>query len=149
MRHAILILFLAITCLTTTALAAVEDFKVYTERPRLLLNQRRLKLLRRERDRQSLRWNQFELLMKGKAALPEQPFASALYGQILNESGPCNTALQAAGSADARQIAIVLDWCSAFISEAQQQQLKSRLNSKPSGTMTFAQARDRVFAAIE
>ena len=72
MRHAILILALAITCLTTAS-AAIEDFKVYTERPRLLLNQRRLKLLRRERDRQSLRWNQFELLMKGKAALPEQP----------------------------------------------------------------------------
>ena len=36
-----------------------------------------------------------------------------------------------------------------FFTEAQQQQLKSRLNSKPSGTMTFAQARDRVFAAIE
>ena len=149
MRHAILILFLAITCLTTTALAAVEDFKVYTERPRLLLNQRRLKLLRRERDRQSLRWNQFELLMKGKAAVPEQAFASALYGQILNEPAPCSTAFQASGSADARQIAIVLDWCTTFINEAQQQQLKSRLNSKPLSTMTFAQARDRVFAAVE
>ena len=47
--------------------------------PRLFLNARRLKLLPRERERQSLRWNQFHLLMAGKAPMPEPGFAQALY----------------------------------------------------------------------
>jgi hypothetical protein len=40
--------------------------------PRIFLGARRLKLLRRERERQSLRWNQFHLLMAGKAPCPSR-----------------------------------------------------------------------------
>ena len=35
-------------------------FSIYTEHPRLLLNARRLRLLKRERERTSPRWRQFE-----------------------------------------------------------------------------------------
>src|SRR5215510_6070635 len=63
--------------------AAVQEqsYKIYTERPRIFLRPQRLRLLRRERERQSLRWQQFELLMAGKAPMPEPGFAAALYYQ--------------------------------------------------------------------
>ena len=39
-----------------------DSFKIYTEGPRLLLRPQRIRLLRRERERRSLRWDQFETL---------------------------------------------------------------------------------------
>ena len=44
-----------------TAAKQEEDFQVYTEHPRLFLPSRRLKLLKRERERTSIRWQQFEI----------------------------------------------------------------------------------------
>jgi len=41
------------------------DYMVYTESPRIFLRERRLKMLKRERERQSMRWMQFEALMAG------------------------------------------------------------------------------------
>ena len=46
-------------------LAQDEEFRVYTEHPRLILTAQRLRLLKRERERESQRWRQFELLVKG------------------------------------------------------------------------------------
>src|SRR5438270_11922829 len=57
----------------------VTEVAVYTEHPRLFLRPQRLKLLRRETQRQSLRWEQYQALMGAKAAMPEPGFASALY----------------------------------------------------------------------
>ena len=36
-----------------------EDYRVYNDHPRLLLSAQRLRLLKRERDRDSMRWRQF------------------------------------------------------------------------------------------
>ena len=51
--------------------AADEDYRPYTEQPRLFLRAQRLRLLKRERDRQSMRWEQFNTLMAGKAQMAE------------------------------------------------------------------------------
>ena len=58
-------------------------------------------LLRRERERQSLRWNQFHLLMAGKAPMPEPGFAQALYYQVSGsaEAGPAGHRLGAGRAA--------------------------------------------------
>src|SRR6476646_9548527 len=64
-----------------SAPAPDQNYHLYTERPRIFLRPQRLRLLRRERDRQSLRWQQFQLLMAGKAPMPEPGFANALYYQ--------------------------------------------------------------------
>ena len=48
-----------------------DSFRVYTEGPRLLLRPQRLRLLRRERERRSLRWDQFETLWTANAPFPE------------------------------------------------------------------------------
>ena len=58
------------------------SYRIYTDRPRIFLRPQRLRLLRRERERQSLRYQQFEFLMAGKAPMPEPGFAHALYYQI-------------------------------------------------------------------
>src|SRR5215469_5259753 len=58
---------------------------VSTEHPRLFLRPARLRLLRREKERNSLRWEQFQTLMAGNAAMPEPGFALALYYQIAGD----------------------------------------------------------------
>src|ERR1022692_3794377 len=63
-----------------------ESRRVVAAHPRIFLGARRLRLLRRERERQSLRWNQFHLLMAGKAPMPEPGFAQALYYRVSGSS---------------------------------------------------------------
>jgi len=124
--------------------AAEEDYRVYTDQPRLLLNAKRLKLLRREKERQSLRWEQFQLLMAGKAVMAEPGFAGALYSQVTQTPEPCQQAVTWAGAAgDPRQIALVADWCNAADKLAPR--LELLLTKKPG---TVSEARNTVFAAV-
>ena len=77
-----------------------EDFHVYKEHPRLILTPARLKLLRRERERQTPRWQQFDALIQGKAAMPEPAFAYALYHQVTGNPDAAKTAAAAAKDAE-------------------------------------------------
>ena len=97
--------------------------------PRIFLVPRRLKLLRRERERQSLRWNQFQLLMAGKAPMPEPAFADALYYQISGnaESGRQAVRWALGSGADLRQLALVFDWCQDILTEAESKALAAKL----------------------
>src|SRR5687768_1352445 len=92
-----------------------EDFHVYTEHPRLLLPPQRLKLLRRERERQSERWRQFEALVAGKAPMPESAFAHGLYHQVTGDAASARTAATAAR--DPRSLALAFDWLPAHREE--------------------------------
>ncbi len=133
-----LILLIALPLLST---GAEEDYKVYTESPRIFLNAKRLRLLRREKERQSIRWQQFETLMGGKATMPEPGFALALYSQVTQTPEPCQRAQTAPG--DVRQAAVVADWCG--LTPA----LTARLQKALTVPITSAaSARDRAFAAI-
>jgi hypothetical protein len=123
------------------------DYKAYTESPRLLLNSRRLRLLKRERERESMRWQQFHVLMAGKAAMPEPGFAGALYSIVSGDPTTCRTA--ASGPLDPRQSALVYDWCRDHLPSATRQQLESRLRralASPIGGIL--DARNRAFAAL-
>jgi len=128
-----------------------ENYKVYTERPRIFLRPQRLRLLRRERERQSLRWQQFELMMAGKAPMPEPGFAGALYYQV---SGDANIGRWAVSwvldnAADLRQLALVFDWCQDLLSEPQAKTLAAKLQrgieARP---RTVAEVRARTLAAV-
>lgn len=133
----------------------VSDFKIYSEPPRLLLNARHLRLLRRERERDTLRWQQFNALMSGKAKMSEPGFAGALYGIITAQEQPCADAATWARSAnpanpsDLRQIALVLDWCRSSLSEtaanALAQKIKPELIKKTAPAHVI---RSRAFAAL-
>src|ERR1035438_3859848 len=62
-----------------------EPVVVSTEHPRLLLRPARLRLLRRERERTSMRWQQFFTLMARHAPMPEPGLAQALYYQVAED----------------------------------------------------------------
>ena len=121
--------------------------------PRVFLNARRLRLLRRERERQSMRWNQFQLLIAGKAPMPEPGFAQALYYQV---SGSPEAGRQAAAWAldagtDLRQLALVFDWCQDILGEAQSKKLADKLTrgiQQSRRELTLPAVRSRLLAAV-
>jgi hypothetical protein len=90
-----------------------EDFRVYNDAPRLLMTKARLRLLQRERERKTDRWEQFDALVSGGAAMPEPGFAWALYFQVAKDAAAGRKAVAwAAGEGnDLRQLALVMDWC--------------------------------------
>jgi hypothetical protein len=105
---------------------------VSTEHPRLFLRPARLRLLRRERERTSLRWEQFHSLMAGNAAMPEPGFSLALYYEVAGDKVAGRKAIAwALGSeADLRQMALVFDWCYDLMSDAERQSFAARLGKK-------------------
>jgi len=128
-------------------------YQVYTEHPRLFLQGGRLRLLKRERERQSLRWMQFESLMAGKARMPETGFANALYYRIAGDEGAGRTATQwALGPGnDLRQLALVFDWCQDLLSPEQSKTLAFKLQRgiEASGQdNSVPAARSRMLAAV-
>ena len=67
------------------ATAEPDSFKIYTDAPRLFLSAARIKLLRRERERRSLRWEQFQTLWGADAQFPEFGWTAALRYQVAGE----------------------------------------------------------------
>src|SRR6187549_867155 len=97
-----------------------EEFQVYGDNPRLFLNARRLRLLKRERERTSVRWVQFETLVAGKAQMAEPGFAYALFHIVTGNTDFGKQAVQfALQTKDLRQQAFVFDWCQPLLSEEQ------------------------------
>lgn len=129
-----------------------DSFKVYTDAPRLFLRPARLKLLRRERERQSLRWEQFDLLWTGNAPFNEPGWAAALRFQIAQEEAAGRKAIAwAAGpGADIRQIALVADWCGTLATPPELARISAKLQRAAAGAVptTIAEARNKIFAAI-
>lgn len=131
-----------------------EEYRVYTEHPRLLLRAQRLRLLKRERERQSARWQQFATLIGGKAEMPEKGFAYALHYAV---SGSAGSAKQAAAWAlsseakDLRQIALVYDWCQPALPDEQNKALRARLQrglEESARAVDVPTVRAAVFAAL-
>jgi hypothetical protein len=135
-----------------------DSFKVYSESPRLLLRPQRLKLLRRERERRSLRWDQFETLWTGHAQFPELGWVQALRFQIADDREAGTRAVAwAVGPADVqrsedvRQMALIADWCEPLITGDDKNQLSAKLLrvvNDPRPVKTLADARAKVFAAV-
>jgi hypothetical protein len=130
-----------------------ESLRVDGAHPRIFLVPRRLKLLRRERERQSLRWNQFQLLMAGKAPMPEPGFADALYYQVSGDGEAGRQAIHwALGQGiDLRQLALVFDWCQDILTEAESKALAAKLAHAIQQTgrdSSVGAVRSRLLAAV-
>jgi len=133
--------------------ASDEPVTVSSDHPRLFLRPARLRLLKRERERASARWQQFEALLAGNAPMPEPGLAQALYYQI---SGNAAAGRQAVAWAlgpgdDLRQLALVFDWCQNLLSEAQRRDLAARLQkgmAAAAANDSIAAVRSRVLAAV-
>lgn len=130
-----------------------DPIVVSTEHPRLFLRPARLRLLRRERERASLRWQQFEALMAGGAAMPEPGFAGALYYQVAGDKAAGRKAVAwALGTdTDLRQMALVYDWCQDLLGDAERQSFAARLSRRMTDSAadaSVAAARSRALAAV-
>ncbi|SRR6185436_16823923 len=130
-----------------------ESLRVYTEHPRLFLRPQRLRLLQREKERRSLRWQQFELLMAGRAPMPETGFALALYYRASQDqdSGRRAVAWALGPGTDLRQLALIFDWCQDLLSPAQSKTLAAKLAKgieQSRRDRSIAAARSRMLAAI-
>jgi len=130
--------------------SADEDYHVYTDSPRLLLNKQRLRLLQRERSRQSMRWTQFDALITGGAPMPEPGFALALYYQVARDEAAGKKAVEwAVGEGqDLRQLAVVFDWCGPLMTKAQSDRLGSKIEKALAGSGDVRQQSARALAAI-
>jgi hypothetical protein len=135
--------------------SADDDFHVYRDAPRLLLTPQRLRLLQRERERQSPRWEQFDALISGGAPMAEPGFAWALYYQVTRQASAAKQAIDWAlgNTTDLRQLALVFDWCGPALTPAQSDRLAAKIQTalaKPAVT-SISDVRGqnaRVFAAI-
>lgn len=132
--------------------AQEEDFRVYSEAPRLLLGKQRLRLLQRERERRSARWERFASLVEGGAPMPEPGFAYALHYRVSENPASGRKALDWALGAgtDLRQLALVFDWCGPLMSRAQSESLGAKIEralaASPAAGVRVHSA--RVLAAI-
>ena len=131
--------------------AAEEDFHVYTEHPRIFLKAQRLRLLTRERQRETMRWELLDALVRGGAPMKEPGFALALYYAVSGDKAAGEKAVEwAMMGTDLRQLAIVFDWCHDLLGDARRRQLAARivrLRGQP-GRDDVDAVRDRVLAAI-
>lgn len=146
--HRLSLLFLL---LTPSAEVWGQDYVPWGDHPRLLLNARRLRLLQRERERAAPRWTHFELLIRGKARMPEQGFASALYARIATDQAEGRRAIQwaLANPGDLRQLALVYDWCHHWMRPDERQTLARLLERGLAGQAdTVERARSQAFAAL-
>ena len=131
-----------------------EEFRVYNDHPRLFLTAQRLRLLKRERERDSVRWRQFEALATGAAQMPEPGFAGALYFAITGDAAQGRSAIDwAVGPGlELRQLALVYDWCQPLLRPEQalalSQKIGRLLAQAPASAPGVAAERDRVLAII-
>jgi hypothetical protein len=133
--------------------ALTQDFRIYTEHPRLFLQSRKLGLLQKERQRQSVRWQQFESLMKTGAALPEPGLDNALYSQVSGDTSYCAKAVDwaLADGAGLRQLALVFDWCQSSLTQRTSEALAAKIErglQASSKDSSVPAVRDRVLAAV-
>src|SRR5213593_1006722 len=104
---------------------AGDPVAVSIDHPRLLLRPARLRLLKRERERSSARWQQFELLITGNAPMPERGFAYGLFYKVSGDAEYGRKAIEWAlgPGTDLRQMAFVYDWCQDLLTASQNRTL--------------------------
>jgi hypothetical protein len=115
---------------SATLQAADEDFHVFTDAPRLFLTRQRLRLLQRERERDSVRWQQFDALVVGGAPMPEAAVAQALYYQVSGNVAAGRKAVEWAlspAATDLRQLALIFDWCGKVMTPSQADALAAKI----------------------
>ncbi len=109
-----------------------DDYRIEKDHPRLLAPARRLRLLQRERERQSIRWLQFDALMGTGAEMPEKGFAHALYFLAGGGQAHGRQAIQWAlgPGGDLRQLALVFDWCQRLLTAAERDRLAGKIRAQ-------------------
>jgi hypothetical protein len=95
------------------------------EPPQLLLTPKRLKRLQRDRERQTARWINFENRVNSMPDSSERGFELALYYAVTRDETRGKEAIQWAldHKCATRQVALIMDWCAALVSDDERQKL--------------------------
>ena len=95
--------------------------------PQLLLTPQRWKRLKRDRVRQTTRWQNFEARVQAGADSPERGFELALYYAATQDEARGKEAIAwaLAHPCDRRQVSLVLDWCGALVRQEDRDKLKA------------------------
>ncbi|MGI8959476.1 MAG: hypothetical protein ACR2IV_06915 [Bryobacteraceae bacterium] len=95
------------------------------EHQQLLLTPKRLKRLQRDRERQTARWMNFENRVNSVPDSSERGFELALYYAVTRDETRGKEAIQwaLAHKCAIRQVALILDWCAALVSDDGRQKL--------------------------
>jgi hypothetical protein len=125
--------------LTLTSYGQATD-----QKPHLLLTAQRLRRLKRDRERQTVRWANFESRVESVPDSPERGFELALYYAITGDQPRGREAIEwALHATDHRQMALVLDWCGPLLRANERTEL-----SPQASTPGVAGIRDRLFLEI-
>ncbi|MGH9594925.1 MAG: hypothetical protein ACRD5L_17670, partial [Bryobacteraceae bacterium] len=151
-RSGSILLVILASGLSAQTPAGDEDFHVYRDAPRILLTADRLRLLQREHDRQSMRWQQFNTLVSDSAAMAEPGFAQALYYRVARDTAAGRKAVEWAlgdSATDLRQLALVFDWCGPVLTPVQADRLADKMERAMAAPATDVRGQSaRVLAAI-
>ncbi len=111
---------MALAICICSSLASAQDHS-----PQLLLTPKRLKRLQRDRERQTVRWLNFENRVNSVADPSERGFELALYYAVTREEKFGKEAIEwaKAHKCATRQVALILDWCASFSSPVDRQEL--------------------------
>lgn len=143
--------FAACFFLLVCGVEAQDTYRAYTESPRLLLRPQRLRLLKRERERQSIRFQQFDAYISNDQYVPENGFAYSLAGKVYENKEHCVAAanwLLKPKNGDLRQRALSLDWCGEMLPAATVAALRKSVEAETPAPATITSLRDRIFAAL-
>ncbi len=132
--------------------AAEIDYKTDLAHPRLFLPERRAKLVKRERERESIRWLALQTFAKGKIAWPEPGIALPLLYLATGSDQQGRAAVDWAlgPGSDLRQLAVVFDWCQPLLSQQESAKLVAKIQQglDKSAGKDLPSLRSRVLAAI-
>lgn len=121
------------------------------DQPKLLLSPQRLRRLERQRERQTVRWVDFENRVNSVPDSSERGFELALYYAITKDEKRGREAIEwaLAHQCDRRQAALVMDWCAALLTPNEKQLLGSGCanGATPAKSSAAARVRDALFAA--
>ncbi len=118
--------------------------------PKLLLSAKLAKRLKRDRERQTPRWVNFENRVKNVPDSPERGFELALYFAVTGDAARAHEAIGwvLAHPREIRQRTLVLDWCGEAGTAAERSELAAGLIQN-AAISSFQDRRDCLFVSLE
>lgn len=118
--------------------------------PKLLLTQQRLRRLKRDRERQTVRWVNFETRIREASDSPERGFELALYYAVTGDEKRGREALDwgIAHPCQARQRALIADWAADLMSDTDRSTWDVAANCSAAPSEPISQLRDDLFIEV-
>ena len=138
---------LAVSLLVVAAGWLLADSAVQS--PQVLLTAQRARRLKRDRDRQTTRWQALESRVQTAPDSPQRGFELALYYAATQDEARGKEAIAwaLAHPCDRRQVSLVLDWCSLLVRQEDRDKLKDA-SCSPNTVRDAKAFRDDAFSKL-